>query len=317
MPAAIVLAGDRVASKPIKDENKAFLRFRGTPLIVYTLRALLKSRRIDEIIVVGPAEQVRRVIKGYAVRVVNQGANIIENAIIGYLTAIGVRPRAAGEVEDQFDRLAHSAHRETPALFLSCDMPLLSAYEVDEFLERSDMVHYDYSIGLTDESVLEAYRPTAESPGIEMSCFHLAEARCRHNNLHFGKPLKATGLSSVERMYELRYQKKFLNAARSVLHILRAGIRTFAGVKYFLMLQLARRLGEGARGWLYETVRRGNGIDHIVGVIGDILGLRVQTVFTSYGGAVLDVDNAEDLRIAEQMYDAWTAHQEAIYRVSR
>ena len=215
-------------------------------------------------------------------------------------------------MEDQFDALVDSPHRETPGLFLSCDLPLLTSYEIDEFLLGADMNHFDYAIGLSDESVMAPYRPTSDMPGLDMSCFHLAESRCRHNNLHLGKPLKVTGMHNIERMYELRYQKRFVNILKAFVHLLRTQMKPFAGVRYFSMLQIARSLGERAGGRLYEAVKRRNRLENIVGYIGDALGINVQAVFTRFGGAVLDVDNGDDLAIVDRMYDAWMAHQESI-----
>lgn len=320
MPAAVMLAGDRVASKPIENDNKAFLQFRGEPMFIHVVRELLATECVDSVVIVGPRGRLQSALESSSLdvgrarlEVTEQGFNLVENAMIGYVASLGITPLSHGEVEYQFDDLVHSEHREKPALFLSCDIPLATRFEIDEFLTKADMDRYDYAIGLSDESVLEPYYPGENRPGIRMSYYHLAESRCRHNNLHLGKPLKIVGMHNIERMYELRYQKKVSNVIRGFVHIMRARINTFAALKYFTLLQLARSLGEKGDGGLYEWIRRKNRLENIVTFIGDALGLRVQAVFTRYGGAVLDVDNEKDLQTVERMYNAWMARQRAIY----
>ena len=313
-----MLAGDRIASKPINDENKAFLRLRGEPLFVHVVRALLDARSVKRIVIVGPESRLSDALKGYLsssgkrIEIVEQGTNIIENAMMGYLAAIGIVPAPAGLVEDQFDELTDSESSDIPTLFLSCDIPLVTPYEIDEFLHNSDMAAYDYSIGLSAEKVIEPYYPRDGMPGIRMSYYHLAEGRCRHNNLHLGKLLKVGGMYDIERMYELRYQKRFLNKLKSVAFMFRAHINTFSALRRFLFLQLALGFARSG-GRRYEWARRRNRLDSVTTFIGQALDLRMQAVFTRYGGAVLDIDNATDLETVEAMYDSWMKYQKSIF----
>ena len=51
--AAVVLAGGGKGAKAIKHDNKAFLEFRGEPVIIHVFRALQAAGRIGCIVVVG------------------------------------------------------------------------------------------------------------------------------------------------------------------------------------------------------------------------------------------------------------------------
>ena len=326
MPAAVILAGDRIASKPIQDDNKAFLEFRGEPMYVHVVRALGNARSVDSILIVGPRDRLlasldqANLVSGQTpITVVNQGVNLMENVLIGYLTSLGVDfpPNTTSALVDRrFDELADTSHRETPVLVLSCDIPLVTSFEIDEFIENSDMQRYDYAVGVSDEAVMAPYYPTETAPGMRMTYFHFAESRCRHNNLHFGKPLKATEMHNVERMYELRYQKKIKNILKMTLHFARANMSTYKAVRIFLLLQIARSLGERQRGKFYEWIRSKNTIEGVTSFVGGTIGLRMQLVFSRYGGAVLDVDNAHDLTVAEEMHDRWMDFQKRINEAS-
>ena len=326
MAVAVLLAGDRVASKPIQDDNKAFLTFRGEPMFVHVLRTLVSAKQVESVVVVGPRERLLDALErvggigdGPGVTVAEQGTNLVENALIGYLSSIdvGFPVRANTEmIYRRFYELVGSDHRETPALFVSCDIPIATGFEIDEFVANADMERFDYAIGMTDESVMETYYPTQTHPGIRMSYFHLAESRCRQNNMHLGKPLKVTAMFSIERMYELRYQRKTANIFKLMWHVVSKRITNFATLKYISLLQLARTVGDRKQGKLYDWIRSKNKLDRVMAAISFTLGLRVQAVFTRYGGAVLDVDNADDLKIIDAMYDSWIEHQKRIFETT-
>ncbi len=324
MPDAVMLAGDRKAAKRIHNENKAFLPFRDEPLFIPVVRSLLSADEIERIVVVGPVERLKESLDRFVpvtkrekeIVVVEQGRNLIENAKLGFLSTIPsvvqagrVRP---DEVNAVFDDLIGTEHSEHAVLYLSCDIPLATPLEIGEFVSLSDMEEYDYSIGLTTDKVLEYYLPDEEKPGIRMEYYHLNECKCRHNNMHYGKPLKAVGLRYVERMYELRYQTRFVNVVKAVSQILSTGTSVLSILRLFLGLQRAMSLSRRNGVRAYERIRRKNRLDLILHYIGKVLGMRVQAVFTSYGGAVLDVDNANNMSIAEKMYDVWMSHQYAI-----
>ena len=313
---AILLAGDRKASKLIEHENKAFLEFRGEPLFIHVLRALLGAESVGPIVIVGPSERLSESIRQAGISesdralttVVEQRENLLNNAKAGFLATLPEEAQSLG-----FDNLRGTPYADRYVLYASCDIPLVTSYEIDEFLGGCDMDRFDYSIGLTAEEVMTHYYPTDTKPGIRMAYFHLKEGRFRHNNLHIGRPLKATQLKYIERMYELRYQTKWYNIFWSALMILSTGRMLFALVRLYTRLQRARTLYGRGRMIRYERVRRRNTLTEVITCIEKVLGFRMQTSFTSFGGATLDVDNADHLAIAEQMADAWIQHQREIH----
>ena len=296
---------------PIREDNKAFLLMNGTPLIVHVLRALETSEHVGRAIIVGPAERLRQTLDRYdrlkdlEIHVMEQRDTLLENAKAGFVAALpGVLP------DTSLERLRNSRFTDKYVLFLPCDIPLLTSFEVDEFVEKADMDRFDYCAGVTSEETLSAYYPKSSVPGIRMAYFHLKEGRFRHNNLHMVKPLKASRLSYVETLYRMRYQKRLGNILKMIIVLLFTGKRLLTSLRLFLQLQTTLRLDmKGKRNWLYELLRRATSTDRIVDTAHRIVGIRMQAVDTSYGGAALDIDNAKHLAIAEKMEREWNRRQ--------
>ncbi len=313
---AIVLAGDKKGAKAINHDNKAFLLFNGEPLVIHVLRALQGASGVASILVVGPAKRLQSVIDSSAlpgadtITVVEQRQNLLENGKAGFVAALGMEYSPA-----RFHSLRQSEYQDLPVLALSCDLPLVTSWEIDEMISKSDMESYDYCVGLTKEEVLKAYYPTDDMPGIRMAYFHLHEGRCRHNNLHMVKPLRIHRLVFVEQMYLARYQKKPTNMFRMITVFLFVGRWMLNAARLYIGLQSARTLyAHGHAGRLYERIRSTNKLRALTRCIGGIMDMKMAGVFTSYGGAVLDVDNAKDFRIAQKMSDRWMRLQEEIHR---
>lgn len=307
---AVLLAGDRRASVEVRGDNKAFLELREVPLFVHVLRTLQEARHVGDVVVVGPADRIGATLERHGienVRVVEQRSNMIENFKAGYVAALGL----ADSVE--FWSLKGTAHENTPVLVSPCDIPLIVSDEVDEFLERSNMIEYDYSIGITSEKVLSHYYAEGDKPGIRMIYFHIKEDLMRHNNLHIGKPLKFAHLDYIEKMYEWRYQTRLANILRMLFSLLCNGWRLMKSIRIFILMQISLYYDRHGHPHLSDRLRSWVGFTRLEEGVGNALGARVQIVYTHFGGAVLDADNEKDLAIIEERYDEWMEHQRSLY----
>ncbi len=307
---AILLAGDRRASVQVFNDNKAFLQLRGVPLFIHVLRALLDADHVGKVVVVGPSERVAAALQEHGVEdgvvVVGQGDNMIDNFKAGYVASLGFGP------EVDFWSLKGSEHENTPVLVSPCDIPLMIPDEVDEFLTRSNMREYDYSIGITSERVLSHYHPQEGKPGIKMIYFHVKEDLMRHNNLHIGKPLKFKHLDYVEKMYEWRYQTRFANILNMVFSLIFKGWRLLKGLRIFILMQLSLYYDRRGHPRLSDRLRSLAGFNRLAEGIGNALGARTQIVYTHFGGAALDADNEKDLATIEERYDEWMEYQQKL-----
>ena len=312
---AVLLAGDKKGSAPIYHDNKAFLLLRGVPLVVHVLRTLLRTAHVERIFVVGLFERLTRLLRQYELEygpdqrivVVAQKTNLIENAMAGFVASL---PQAASEMTHA--QLAESQFSERYALFLPSDIPLTTPHEIDEFIVKSDMINYDYSIGVCSQEVLAAYYPKPPSVGIVMACFHLRDDAVRQNNLHLGRPFRVERMLYVEKMYRLRYQRRIANMLRMVLELMLSGRGVARSVLLFLRMQLTLFF-YSHRCWnLYSLARRRISRERILTRVGQLLGTRMQMVATRFGGAALDIDNAEHLEIADRMAVNWLDYQNRI-----
>ena len=311
---AILLAGDRRASVQVKDDNKAFLPLKGEPLLIHILRALKQSKHVQNIIVIGPSDRLSETLQTHAeqltgdgeIRVIEQKDNMIENFKAGYVSTFDLPETTA------FADLRGGEHGDIPALVVPCDIPLLTPWEIDEFITQSNMHETDYSIGITSKKVLSYYHPTEEKPGIQMIYFHLKEDLWRQNNLHLVKPLKFKHLDYVEKMYEWRYQTHLLNVLRMMFSLLLVSWRFMTAIRVFALLQLSLYYDRHGHPNLSKSIRMRAPLETFQRGIGNILGARTQLTYTHLGGAALDVDHDENLDAMETMYDDWMAHQSAL-----
>ncbi len=311
---AILLAGDRRASVQVKDDNKAFLLLKNEPLLIHILRALKQSKFVQNIVVVGSADRISEVLEQHAnhlsgdgeIRMVEQRDNMIDNFKVGYVSTLGLpNPNPT-----TFARLRGPEHDETPVLVVPCDIPLLTPWEVDEFITQSNMHETDYSIGITSEKILSYYHPTEKHPGIQMIYFHLREDLWRQNNLHLVKPLKFEHLDYVEKMYEWRYQTHLFNVLRMMFSLLLVSWRFMTAIRVFVLLQLSLYYDRHGHPNLSKSIRMRAPLETFQRGVSNILGARTQLTYTHLGGAALDVDHDENLDTMETMYDDWMAHQQ-------
>ena len=341
---AILLAGDRCASVQVKDDNKAFLLLKNEPLLIHILRALKQSKHVQNIIVIGPSDRLSETLQTHAeqltgdgeIRVVEQRENMIDNFKAGYVAALDLpetvsfaelrgtksfagspRSRTSATKNKPIHCRAGaetppSAWADTPALVVPCDIPLLTPWEVDEFITQSNMHDYDYSIGITSKKVLSYYHPTKKKPGIQMIYFHLREGLWRQNNLHLVKPLKFEHLDYVEKMYKWRYQTHLFNVLRMMFALLLVSWRFMTAIRVFVLLQLSLYYDRHGHPNLSKSIRMHAPLETFQRGISNILGARTQLTYTHLGGAALDVDHDENLDTMEEMYNDWMAHQSAL-----
>lgn len=309
----VVLAGDRKASKLIDHENKAFLPIHGVPSVVHVLRAFLQSEAAANIVVVGPAERLRKVFGEYdlplesRIKVIEQGESLIENGKAGFIASL------EGVSDDTpFESLRGSDHTDTPIVVTSCDIPLITPREIDEFIRGGNMTDNDFCIGLCSEEVLKHYYPSDGAPGIRLNYFHMREGNFRINNLNLIKPLRIERLNHIERMYELRYQTHIVNFLKLIVWVLFKSRGVFKILHHVLILWLAFICFNRNATRMYRRFKNSVKIGKVLKSIGTSLGSRISSINTSYGGAALDMDNAKDRQIIEEMYDRWMKHQESL-----
>jgi GTP:adenosylcobinamide-phosphate guanylyltransferase len=142
--------------------NKAFIQLYGRPILTYILDALVESPTVDNIAVVGPAEELNKLVKAdYNITVVEEGGTMLEN-LANALQAV------------RQDRLC---------LVTTGDIPLLNASVVEEFISLSAPYDADlYYPLLSRETCLQSY------PDTERTYVQLKDGFLTGGNIGFIRP---------------------------------------------------------------------------------------------------------------------------------
>ncbi|MBN2466999.1 MAG: nucleotidyltransferase family protein [Deltaproteobacteria bacterium] len=306
---AVLLIGDTGKSVPIRGENKNFLMLKDTPLFLHVLDCLQKSRWIKRTFIVGDRTRVETLMRKSGrkftdpkdIVVLEQGESLIENALIAL--------RKAEEL-DGGSRLGNGAAKDEEAvLFLSGDIPLVTSYEIDGFIEKCDLHGYDYFVGVCPEKALKPFYSSGESPGIKMAYFYLKEAKYRHNNLHLTKPSRIKNIHFIQRVYDYRYQKDVGNFGKLLGAFCRDDVRA-KNILFYLVLHLNLLLSRYGFEFLTALFRRLTSMHDIESAIGETLGVKFKLVEMTTAGAAIDIDSERDYEAMEVMYDSWRAYLE-------
>jgi GTP:adenosylcobinamide-phosphate guanylyltransferase len=309
---AVLLAGDRGASRAVRGESKAFLDIAGKPMVVHVLEALIHTPEVSEVYLVGDPLRIERALAQHGclllaaarscpVHIVPQRRTLFENIWHTFL-----RTLPEGE-----------PHDDHPILVVPSDIPLVVPEEISVFVRDSMAMEADYILGLTPDVAMDRFRPRDGEPGISMAYFNIAEGRYRQNNLHLVRPLRFGNRHYIQDMYENRYQKEFGNMVRLGLRILRREYRHFWVLFYYLLIHLAGVLDRRGHERLARRLRARIPLATLERGLSGLLKTRFRAAVTLLGGAAVDVDNEVDLEAADKMFHRWKEMQARIARLSR
>ena len=309
---AVLLAGDRGASRAVKGQSKAFVEVGGKPMVVHVLEALVHTPEVSEIFVVGDAVRLEKVFSEFGctalaatrsrpLHVVPQRDTLYQNVWHAFLRSLPPGGDAAGH----------------PIFVVPSDIPLVVPEELSEFISQAFALDTDYVIGLTPDFALLPYASRDGDPGIEMACFNTAEGRYRQSNLHLVRPLRMGNRQYIQDMYENRYQKELGSMLRLGWRILTREYRSLWVLLFYLLLHVAGVLDRRGHRAASDRVRAWVSLRTVERAIGALLATRVATATTALGGAALDLDNEGDLQAADKRIDRWKAMQVAMAAAAR
>jgi len=300
---AVLLAGDRGASRTVCGSNKSFLHINGIPLFIYVLRALEQAELIKRICIVGPYRQIEQALnehrepppRGKTLLLCEQGESLFHNVWNSFLQ---IAPEARSDSEPS------PAVREKSVLYISGDVPLVTPFEIDSFLSSCDRSRYDYFLGIAAAENLTFCRPRLGTPGISTHFFHLKEGKFRQNNLHVVKPFKVTNRSYIQKVYDFRYQRDLRNILRLAREFLKVHVG-WQGFWCYGLLHWHQFLSRIHLNPLTVPTRFLLPRSFIEGCVSRVLGTRFVTTVTPLVGAVLDIDNERDYRAMCAMFPTW------------
>ncbi|MGE3536111.1 MAG: hypothetical protein AB7N91_01595 [Candidatus Tectimicrobiota bacterium] len=311
----VVTAGDRDASRPVLGDNKAFLPLAGVPIINYVLSAIERAHCTGRIFVVGDLARLEQVLavphtpfRGLRpLHLIEQQHTLYDNV---WNTFLHTLPDYTPGTD--WRDYEHTPAIDKPILVISGDVPLAIPEEIDAFIAGCDLTHYDYFLGLTSETVLQAYYPSAEQPGIQMAYFTLRDMRVRQNNLHLVKPLRLGNRHYIQKVYNFRYQREWHNILRLGWELCMTQNGSLRVALYYFCLHLARLLT--TLGWQHIRLFQPLFLEMpvVASVLSQLLRTRLTGVLTPYGGCALDVDNADHYAAVCANFERWLTYQQAL-----
>lgn len=298
---AIILAGTHQnTTRLIEGRNKAFLEIDGQMLVRYVIDALLKAEHIDQIFVVGPAQELLRSMPQLPsrVHVIDQRGKMLTNCWAGI------------EASEDFHRDDGQVPvAERPMLVTSCDIPLATAEAIDDFvircaaIDRQSGINNGMLVGVVDEPGVTPFYPVVDKPGVKRPYVELAAGRLRLANIYVGRPRKLSEHEFLQTGFSHRKAKDW----RNVIGLAFSFFRRPQGWQAAWMtarLQLTQKLSKN-KGKLYRHLKKGNTEVRVEQLISNVLGGQVKIVVTPYGGLSLDVDDAEDFRVLASRFGDW------------
>ena len=307
---AVVLAGTHQNPKRlIAGRNKAFLKVGGKVLIRYVVDALLAAERVGQIFVVGPAEELLEELTGCSsrVRVIAQRGKMLTNCWAGI---------EASEDCHRYDT-GVPVH-EKPLLITSCDLPLVTARSIDDFicrcarLDNASEISYALLAGVVDEPGVRPFHPDQGKPGIKRPFVELEFGRLRLANIYVGRPRNLANQEFLQTGFSYRKAKDWRNVVALTFNFFKSQ-GGWQAAWLTIRVQLTLMLSKG-KGYWYRRLKKGNTRERVEKSVSEVLGGPVKIVITPYGGLSLDVDDDEDFRILDACYGEWAAITAAIDR---
>jgi GTP:adenosylcobinamide-phosphate guanylyltransferase len=305
---AVVLAGTHQNPKRlITGRNKAFLRVGGQKLFLYVVKALLDADTIDQIFIVGPAEELMKDLSGMSsrVRVIAQRGKMLTNCWAGIEAS-----------EDYHSGDSDVPLKERPLLIISSDLPLVTACSIDDFVSRCARLDaeseepYGMLTGVVDESSVSPFHPTEGEQGIERPFVQLEFGLLRLANIYVGRPRKLTRQEFLQTGFSYRKAKDWRNVIALTFNFFKTPggwHAAWMSLRMQLTLMLSKKKGR-----LYRRLKKGNTQEKVEKAVSEVLGGPVKIVITPFGGLSLDVDDEEDFRILNARYDDWAAITAAV-----
>jgi len=308
---AVVLAGTHQNTKRlIAGRNKAFLKVGDQVLIQYVVNALLDAKNIDQIFVVGPAEELLGELAGIPsrVRVIAQRGKMLTNCWAGIEAA-----------EDRHRNDPTLPVKDRPLLIISCDLPLVTGRAVDDFITRCARMDREFEapgaamlVGCADEPGVTPFYPDEDHVGIKRPFVELAAGRLRLANIYVGRPRNLSHQEILQTGFTYRKAKDWRNVVALIYNFFRrphGWHSAWLTMRVQLTLMLSKKKGR-----FYRRLKAGNTEARVEKCFSEVLGGPVKIVVTPFGGLSLDVDDEEDFRVLDARYHDWIAITTAIDR---
>jgi GTP:adenosylcobinamide-phosphate guanylyltransferase len=305
---AVVLAGTHQNPKRlIAGRNKAFLKVGGDLLVRHVVNALVGAKTIGQVFVVGPPEELRKTFEGFSprVQIIAQRGKMLTNCWAGIEAS-----------EDHHRQDSEIPVEDRPLLIVSCDLPLVTARSVDDFVSRcageDNRAKEPYAMlaGVVDEPGVMPFHPSEGKQGIKRPFVELEFGRLRLANIYVGRPRKLSHQEFLQTGFSHRKAKDWRNVVALTFNF----FKSHGGLQaawLTIRIQVTLMLSKGKGKW-YRRLKKGNTRARVENSVSKVLGGPVKVVITPFGGLSLDVDDDEDYRILDACFEEWSAITAAV-----
>jgi GTP:adenosylcobinamide-phosphate guanylyltransferase len=298
---AVLMAGGTAGSRSIFGRNKLALEIEGIALLNHVLNVLERVERIGRICIVGPKGDIEQLLAknqefSKEIVVVEEKENFYENFWTAFITMI---PDYTPGLEEE-----RADIRELQVFALSADIPLISAMEINEFLDLGLDAQLDFCLGMTEEKHLEKFLPTADKPGIEPIYLYLREGNFRLNNLHLIKPFKVENRTYIEKLYQRRHQRKFRNIAITFFDVFKMKLG-FRVIQLFVIAELSVLFQSLGLESLLKVTKGMTTKLSVSSCVSKLLMTNIDFVVTTNSGSAIDVDSQEEYEIIMSRFREW------------
>jgi hypothetical protein len=205
---------------------------------------------------------------------------------------------------------------ERPLLIISCDLPLVTARSVDDFVARCaaadklSQTPYALLAGVVDEPGVTPFHPSANRQGIIRPFVQMEMGRLRLANIYVGRPRQLAHQEFLQSGFSYRKAKDWRNVVALTFTFFKSP-GGWQAAWLSMRMQLTLKLSKGKGRW-YQRLKKGNTRERVEKAIGDALGGSIRIVVTPFGGLSLDVDDQEDFKILDDCYAEWAAITTAV-----
>ena len=313
---AVILAGGRRTRFDKSLPNKNFIKIKNRPLFLHVLSALLKVKQLGKIYIVGPKNEIEKELSSFPADelpagrlfAVQESRNLVNNVMKAFWESVGgVRVR---------DEETEKEIMEKTLLLVAGDSPLVSPYEIEQFVDGCDLANYDYFMGMTPSSSMEYYTPKPDRIGVRFAYAHFSEGLFRINNIHMVKPLHVKHRQEFMAMYRVRHLMELVDVIRCGTALTKRSI-TLGDLFQWVKMMTAMFLTQAGIPAVADYLRRNIPMQRWENLAGKLLGTRAKIVVTTYGGAAIDVDKKSILLAIEKNFDDWQEHQKRIAKTKK
>jgi hypothetical protein len=206
--------------------------------------------------------------------------------------------------------------KERPMLIISCDLPLVTARSIDDFVARcareDNAAEKPYAMlaGVVDEAGVRPFHPSRDKPGIKRPFVELECGRLRLANIYVGRPRNLSHQEFLQTGFSYRKAKDWRNVVALTFNFFKSQggwQAAWMSIRVQVTLMLSKRKGR-----LYRRLKKGNTRERVEKSVSEVLGGPIKIVVTPFGGLSLDVDDDEDFRILDACYEEWAAITAAV-----